>query len=111
MADRRKENFLHKISVAQQFVVEEEAASFMEALQSAVAVLETPFKESGSQGWLALLPLHILSSSRVSLETQQHSATPAPISHMPLGTPRENWFLGIQAPCQMGLRMCRDAEQ
>lgn len=27
---------------------------------------------------------------------------------MPLETPRENWFLGIQAPCQMGLGMCRE---
>lgn len=55
----------------------------MEALQSAMAVLEMFFKGSGSQGWLALLPLYSRSSARVSLETLQHSVTPAPFPTCP----------------------------
>lgn len=84
VADGREElSFLHKISVAQEFVGQKEAASFMEAVQSATSVLEILFRRSGSQGWLTLLPLYILSSLRVSLETLQHSAAPAPFPTCP----------------------------
>lgn len=54
VADRRKENFPFSTRSQWQFVGEKEAVSFMEVLQSAMAVLETLPKGSGSQGWLAL---------------------------------------------------------
>lgn len=69
--------------MAQQFVGQKEAAFFHGSSESAVAVLETLFKGSGFQGWLALLPLYILSSPRASLETLQHSAAPAPFPTCP----------------------------